>query len=65
MSDKKKEMPFAYSAVSDLYYSTFRKLRGAKAKVAALESDLQRYEKAKLEFNGDGNKWKTVLNAHW
>jgi len=56
MSDKKKEMPFAYSAVSDLYYSTFRKLRGAKAKVAALESDLQRYEKAKLEFNGDGNK---------
>ena len=51
--DKKKDMPFAYSAVSDLYYSTFRKLRSAKAKVNSLESDLDRYEKAMKEFNGD------------
>jgi len=52
MSDKKKEMPFAYSAVSDLFYSTFRKLRVAKAKVSSLESDLERYQKAMTEFNG-------------
>ena len=52
MSDKKKEMSFAYSAVSDLFYSTFRKLRVAKAKVSSLESDLERYQKAMTEFNG-------------
>ena len=52
--DKKKEMPFAYSAVSDLYYSTFRKLRSAKAKVTILQSDLDRYQKAMTEFNGVG-----------
>ena len=52
MSDKKKSMPFAYSAVSDLYYSTFRKLRASRAKTQALESDLERYKSAMTEFNG-------------
>jgi len=50
--DKKKEMPFAYSAVSDFYYSTFRKLRSARAKVNELQADLERYSKAMSEFNG-------------
>ena len=52
MSDKKKDMPFAYSAVSDCYYLTFRKLRASKAKTKILESDLERYKKAMGEFNG-------------
>ena len=56
MSDKKKEMPFAYSAVSDLYYATFRKLRSTHAKVSALESDLDRYKKAMTEFNGGADE---------
>ena len=50
---KKKEMPFAYSAVSDMFYATVRKLRKAKSKVKTLETDLDRYSKAMGEFNGD------------
>jgi len=51
--NKKEEMPFAYSTVSDVYYATFRKLRSVKAKVKTLEEDLQRYSKAMKEFNGE------------
>ena len=47
---KKKEMPYAYSAVSDMYYATFRKLRNVRAKVKILEADLERYSKAMKEF---------------
>ena len=47
---RKKEMPFAYSAVSDLYYATFRKLRSTKSKVKDLESDIERYRLAMGEF---------------
>ncbi len=50
---KKKEMPFAYSAVSEMFYATGRKLRKAKAKVKSLETDLDRYSKAMQEFNGE------------
>ena len=47
---RKKEMPFAYSAVSDLYYATLRKLRSTKSKVKTLELDLERYKTAMGEF---------------
>ena len=52
---RKKEMPFAFSAVNELYYSTQKKLRSAIAKVKFLESELERYTKAKLEFGGELN----------
>lgn len=50
---KKIEMPFAFSAVNEMFYSTQKKLRSAKAKVKFLESELDRYTKAKREFGGD------------
>jgi len=49
---KRKEMPFAFSAVNELYYLTGKKLRTAKAKVKFLESELERYTTARLEFGG-------------
>ena len=52
MTNKKKEMPFAYSAVSEVYYTTFRKLRNTKSKVTELESNLERLSKAMKEFGG-------------
>ena len=49
---RKKEMPFAFSAVNELYYSKKKKLRAASARVKFLESEIERYSKAKLEFGG-------------
>ena len=54
--EKKKSMPFAYSTVSDIYYTTFRKLRVARARVNVLESDLERYSKAMKEFGEEDDK---------
>ena len=50
---RKQEMPFAFSAVNELYYATQKKLRSTNAKVKFLESELERYTKAKLEFGGE------------
>ena len=47
---RKKEMPFAYGAVNELYYTTKKKLRSAKAKVMFLEGELERFSTAKKEF---------------
>lgn len=47
---RKKEMPFAYSSVSALYYDTTKKVRGTKLKLESLKADPDRFKKALLEF---------------